>query len=181
MNDWDRIAKTPFFSRKSRLIRQEIETLIQQGYPREDIHRKLTNEHEDVEARTIADLIAAVPRAENIDRFSPMIRGWQALLLLLIGLKLLFAIDLLLTFMVQTTLFGLTGTFSDVKVIFSILALLFPTLFYGFALWYSKHFMGIQLCTTSGISLLDLIFFNLIWPDFALISYSSLGLGFTGF
>jgi hypothetical protein len=183
MNDYDRLAKTPFFSRKSRLIRQEIETLIQQGYPRKDIYRKLTNEHEDIETRTIADLIAAVPRAENTDRFSPMIRGWQALLFLLIGLKLLFAIDLLLTFMGQPTLFGLTGTFSEISeplpglgVIGSILLLLLLTFFYGIAAWYSKHFNGFGLCLALDISLAELIIFNLMTLWIFLIVYSFLGL-----
>ena len=179
MNFKDRIV----YSGRLKLIRQQAETYIQQGYSREELYRKLDNEHEEIDARTIADLIAAVPRPENIDRFRAVGRSWQSLLFLLIGLKLFFAIDLLLGVMGQPTLFGLSEAFSEMSeplrglgVIGSILLLLLLTFFYGIAAWYSKHFNGFGLCLALEISLRKLIIFNLMTLWIFLIVYSFSGL-----
>jgi hypothetical protein len=181
MNFKDRIA----YSGRLKLIRQQAETYIQQGYSREDLHRKLDNEHEEIDARTIADLIAAVPRPENIDRFRAVGRSWQALLLLLIGLKLFFAIDLLLGVMGQPSLFGLSKALPEVSeslrvfgFIGYLLALLGIAFMYGFfGLWFSKYFNGFGICSVLWFSLFfDLISLKLISVDFILTVYSSLGL-----
>ena len=179
MNFKDRIV----YSGRLKLIRQQAETYIQQGYSREDLHRKLDNEHEEIDARTIADLIAAVPRPENIDRFLAVGRSWQALLMLLIGLKLLFAIDLLLAVMGQPTMFGLSKAFPEMAqplrgfgFIAYLLALLGIAFLYGSFVWYSKYFNGIGICLVIGFSLIDLILLKLTSVDLILKAYSSLGL-----
>jgi hypothetical protein len=179
MNFKDRIIN----SGRLKLIRQQAETYVQQGYSREDLHRKLDNEHEEIDARTIADLIAAVPRPENIDRFRPVGRIWQALLLLLIGLKLLFGIDLLLTVMGQPFLIGLSKALPEMSeplrgfgFIGYLLALLGIAFLYGSLVWYSKYFNGFGICLILWFSLFDLIFLKLTSVDLILTAYSSLGL-----
>ena len=180
MNFKDRIV----YSGRLKLIRQQAETYIQQGYSRVELHRKLDNEHEEIDARTIADLIAAVPRPENIDRFRAVGRIWQSLLFLLIGLKLLFAIDLLLAFIGQPSLFGLSKAFPEISEPFSgisvigyLIALLAVVFMYGFfGLWYSKYFNGVAICSIIVFSLMDLILLKLTNVNLILTAYSSLGL-----
>lgn len=180
MNFKDRIV----YSGRLKLIRQQAETYIQQGYSREELYRKLDNEHEEIDARTIADLIAAVPRPENIDRFRAVGRIWQSLLFLLIGLKLLFAIDLLLAFIGQPSLFGLSKAFPEISEPFSgisvigyLIALLAVVFMYGFfGLWYSKYFNGVAICSIIVFSLMDLILLKLTNVNLILTAYSSLGL-----
>jgi hypothetical protein len=179
MNFKDRIV----YSGRLKLIRQQAETYIQQGYSREELYRKLDNENEDIDARTIADLIAAVPRPENIDRFRAVGRIWQALLLLLIGLKLLFAIDLLLAFIGQPSLFSLSKPFPEMSeplrgfgFIGYLIALLGFAILYGGLVWYSKHFNGFGICLILGFSLFDLILLKLTNINIITKAYSPLGM-----
>ena len=180
MNFKDRIA----YSGRLKLIRQQAETYIQQGYSREELYRKLDNENEDIDARTIADFVAAVPRPENIDRFRAVGRIWQSLLFLLIGLKLFFAIDLLLGVMGQPSLFGLSKAIPEMSeplrglgFIGYLIALLAIVFMYGFfGLWYSKYLNGVVICLILWFSLFDLILLKLTNINIITKAYSPLGM-----